>query len=412
MGGTTAKGSLIEGGQLCTSEEYEVGADLSTSNALVNGGGFALRLPVIDISEVGAGGGSIVQLDKVGSIKVGPQSAGAMPGPVCYGRGGTEPTVTDANVILGYLNPVALAGGSVPINADAARNAIEEKIAKPVGREIVETAYGIHLLANVNMMRTVKAVTTNRGRDPRHFTLFAFGGSGGVHATSLARELRISRVVVPSAGGVFSALGLLFADQEVSESQSFLAPLAEMDADRAEVVFAGLADMVVRRMGMPLDKISLSRLADLRYAGQAFELTVPIPDGRLSGPDIDVIAERFNREHERRYGHCFDGRFPIEIVTLRLVGTVVPERAEMVTGMTSDSIQETYRQAYFGPDHGFLKTAVLGRGELTASPRRGPLVIEEYEGTAVVPPDASASIDSYGNIVIELQPLDTSETSQ
>src|SRR5262245_3947742 len=222
MGGTTAKASLIERGRLSTSEQYEVGASMSATSPLMGGAGYALKLPVIDVSEVGAGGGSIVRIDSGGAIKVGPESAGAVPGPACYGRGGTEPTITDADVVLGYLNPKALAGGSVPIDADAALKAIRERIATPLGRELVETAYGIHLVANTNMMRALKAVSTNRGRDTRDFVMFAFGGLGGVHAASLARELRIGRIVVPPAAGVFSALGLLFADLELNECRACL----------------------------------------------------------------------------------------------------------------------------------------------------------------------------------------------
>ena len=214
MGGTTAKASIVEGGELSIADEYEVGGDMSSTSKLIGGGGYALSLPVIDISEVGAGGGSIVWLDRAGSIKVGPQSAGAAPGPACYSLGGEEPTVTDANVVLGFLNPRALARGTVPIDAARARTAIE-KIAEPLGRDATETAYGIHILANANMLRAIKAVTTYRGRDPRDFALMAFGGSGGVHAGALARELRARRVIVPPAGGVFSAVGLLLANPRV-----------------------------------------------------------------------------------------------------------------------------------------------------------------------------------------------------
>ena len=204
MGGTTAKASIVEDGELIIADEYEVGGDMSSTSKLIGGGGYALSLPVIDISEVGAGGGSIVWLDRAGSIKVGPQSAGAAPGPACYAQGGEEPTVTDANVVLGFLNPRALAGGTVPIDAARAHTAIEKRIAEPLGRDARETAYGVHLVANANMIRAIKAVTTYRGRDPRNFALMAFGGSGGVHAVALARELKARRVIVPPAGGVFS----------------------------------------------------------------------------------------------------------------------------------------------------------------------------------------------------------------
>ena len=179
MGGTTAKASLIERGRVLFADEYEVGGGMSSRSALMGGGGYALKLPVIDISEVGAGGGSLAWLDKAGSLKVGPESAGAVPGPACYDAGNDEPTVTDANVVLGYLNPEALAGGTVPVRAERAQAAIASRLAEPLGRGVVETAFGVHTVANANMMKAVKAVTTYRGRDPRDFTLVAFGGSGG-----------------------------------------------------------------------------------------------------------------------------------------------------------------------------------------------------------------------------------------
>ena len=191
MGGTTAKASIIEGGKYNLADEYEVGGGMSSSSALVGKGGYALKLPVIDIAEVGAGGGSIAWLDGVGSLKIGPESAGALPGPACYGLGGERPTVTDANLVLGYLNPQALAGGTVSINKKLSEQAINKYIAEPMKLDLMETAYGIYTVANASMMRAVRAVTTYRGRDPRDFILFAFGGAGGLHAVDLAKTLKI-----------------------------------------------------------------------------------------------------------------------------------------------------------------------------------------------------------------------------
>ena len=231
------------------SDEYEVGGGISASSPLMKGGGYALKLPVIDIAEVGAGGGSIVRLDKAMSIKVGPQSAGAVPGPACYAAGGEDPTVTDANVVLGFLNREALCGGTVPIDAERSRAAIMKRIAEPLGRSLIETAYGIHLVANANMMRAIKAVTTYRGRDPRDFSLYAFGGNGGVHGVELARSLQIPMVVVPPAAGVFSAIGLLTANVELTLAQALLSRTREMDLDRAEQVFRTLEDQIAQQLG-------------------------------------------------------------------------------------------------------------------------------------------------------------------
>ena len=377
----------------------------------MGGGGYALKLPVIDISEVGAGGGSIAWLDKAGSLKVGPESAGAVPGPACYDTGNDAPTVTDANVVLGYLNPEALAGGTVPVRAERARDAIASRLAGPLRRGVVETAFGVHTVANANMMKAVKAVTTYRGRDPRDFTLVAFGGSGGVHAVDLARVLQVERVVLPVAAGVFSALGLLFSNLEMNETAPFLHLAADAPLDEAEREYAALAERIAAVVGGPREDIRFSRMADVRFAGQAYELTVPFggagEDGAGARLDARVVAElceRFEAEHLARYGHAFSGEFPVEIVNLRLVGTRRP--AGIVEPAPFDPASragpDTRRNVYFGPAAGMVGTPVIGRGRLGPEPRPGPFVIEEYEGTCVVPPDSTARLDRLGNVIIEL----------
>ena len=425
MGGTTAKASLIERGRVLFADEYEVGGGMSSRSALMGGGGYALKLPVIDISEVGAGGGSIAWLDKAGSLKVGPESAGAVPGPACYDTGNDEPTVTDANVVLGYLNPEALAGGSVPVRSGRARDAIASRLAAPLGRGVVETAFGVHTVANANMMKAVKAVTTYRGRDPRDFTLVAFGGSGGVHAVDLARVLQVERVVLPVAAGVFSALGLLFSNLEMNETVPFLHLAADAPLNEAERRYAALAEHIAAIVGGPREDIRFSPQADVRFAGQAYELTVPFGeewngdagadrgDGRepaepvragLDARAVAALCERFEAEHLARYGHAFSGEFPVEIVNLRLVGTRRP--AGLVEPAPFDAATragpDTRREVYFGPAAGLVDTPVIGRGRLGPEPRSGPFVIEEYEGTCVVPPDCTARLDRLGNVIIEL----------
>ena len=424
MGGTTAKASLIERGRVLFADEYEVGGGMSSRSALMGGGGYALKLPVIDISEVGAGGGSIAWLDKAGSLKVGPESAGAVPGPACYDTGNDEPTVTDANVVLGYLNPEALAGGSVPVRAARAHGAIASRLAGPLGRGVVETAFGVHTVANANMMKAVKAVTTYRGRDPRDFTLVAFGGSGGVHAVDLARVLQVERVVLPVAAGVFSALGLLFSNLEMNETAPFLHLAADAPLDEAERLYAALADRIAAVVGGPREDIRFSRQADVRFAGQAYELTVafgearsdgaggepgngrePGTDGaRLDAPAVAELCARFEAEHLARYGHAFSGEFPVEVVNLRLVGTRRP--AGIVEPAPFDAASragpDARRSVYFGPAAGMVDTPVIGRGRLGREPQPGPFIIEEYEGTCVVPPDCTARLDRLGNVIIEL----------
>ena len=408
MGGTTAKASLIEGGRLSRTDEYEVGGGISLSSRLVKGGGYALKIPVIDISEVGAGGGSIVWLDKVGQIKIGPESAGAVPGPVCYDNGGTEPTVTDANVVLGYLNPTALAGGSVRIDAARAREALARRLGKANGGDLLRAAYGVHTIANANMVRAVKAVSTYRGRDPREFALFAFGGSGGVHAAELARALQIRRVVVPMAAGVFSALGLLVAETELGVSGGFLRPVDEISPGEIAASYGRLERQILEQFDCARDAITFRHFADMRYVGQAFELVVPVPPPPLDSAAIAGLADAFEDEHEATYGHRYPGKKAVQVVSLRVTGTVATDSDPAMDATATRSRAAApqgpsgERTAWFGPDFGEMTTPVLSRAVLTATPREGPLVIEEYEGTVVVPPAARASLDEWGNIDIEI----------
>lgn len=401
MGGTTAKASLVENGRVVRTDEYEVGGGISLSSRLVKGGGYALKLPVIDVSEVGAGGGSIVWIDPAGALKVGPQSAGAVPGPACYGAGGTQPTVTDANVLLGYSNRDALAGGSVRIDAALADTAYRG-IAKRLNASVLDAAFGVHRLANSTMMRAVKAVSTYRGRDPREFALFAFGGNGGIHAAALARELQMSRVIVPRAAGVFSALGLLLADFEVAETAAFLAPLEPARIGEAIAKLKMLETRVLDELGADAKTadIALAWRADLRYAGQAFELAVDVPRRVGSGDRVAAIRAAFESEHLRSYGHIQENG-DIQFVTLRVTGAIAHEGASALAPLVAEpNGKEGTRPVYFGPEFGLLETPVVVRAALVGIERRGPLIVEEYEGTTVVPPDASAAVDPAGNIVI------------
>ena len=412
MGGTTAKASLIEGGRLVATDEYEVGGGISMSSALAKGGGYALKLPVIDVSEVGAGGGSIVRIDAGGALKVGPDSAGAMPGPACYGAGGEDPTVTDANVVLGYLNPHALAGGTVPIDAALSREAIERKVCRPLERGLLEAAHGIHRLANSAMMRAVKVVSTYRGRDPRDFALFAFGGNGGIHAAALAAELGMAKVIVPPGAGVFSAVGLLFTDHEVARAAAFARPIDLPGEGRREMRerLDAMERSVREEMGA-VEGLRIAWRADLRYQGQGFELTVDLPHGEIGDEALgeDTLAAAriaFEEEHRRSYGHVLpDHR--IDFVTLRVIGTVAPQGPSALSGVDRPASAPTgaaSRPAYFGAEHGSIETPVLDREALGSAPRPGPLIIEEYEGTTIVPPGTTAHRDAAGNIIIDLRP--------
>jgi N-methylhydantoinase A len=408
MGGTTAKASLIDRGEIASTGEYEVGGGISMSGGLAKGGGYALKLPVIDVSEVGAGGGSIVRIDAGNALKVGPDSAGAMPGPACYAKGGAEPTVTDANVVLGYLNPDSLAGGSVPIDCELARAAIAG-IADRLGLGLMQAAYGIHRLANTTMTRAVKAVSTYRGRDPRDFTLFAFGGNGGVHASSLAGDLQIRQVLVPPAAGVFSAVGLLCADREAMRSAAFLRPLDAASLAQALERCAALEQQSRADLGGSEDTAGEDTLvrwrAALRYAGQGFELAIDLPRHVSTYSDsLADIRAAFEREYRRTYGHELEDHH-VQFVALRVSAAVAPRGARTATRMrysVERAPRAASRQAYFGARHGLIDTPVIGREALAATPRPGPVIIEEYEGTTVVPPGASALRDQFGNIIVGL----------
>ena len=409
MGGTTAKASIIENGQLSQTPEYEVGGGISLTSRLIKGGGYALRVPVIDIAEVGAGGGSIVWLDPGGALQVGPHSAGAVPGPVCYQAGGTEPTVTDANVALGYLNPEHLVGGDLRLDADAACRALHERVAQPLGLTLDEAAYGIHLVANSNMMRAVRAVSSQRGRDPRGYALFAFGGNGPVHAVELARSLGLVRVLVPLAPGLFSAFGLLFADVEHHYVHTCFRRINAMDPLELSHLFAELDQTAFEALaaeGFTREHVSLRRLVDMRYAGQSFELTVPFTDGPL-----DALSEAFGSEHLRTYGHRGAPDQPVDLVNLRLTATGRSEHPRVPDDEHLRQLGRTpgrlgaggSRQAYFGASFGRLETPVLDRASLGGAPRSGPFIVEEYDATTVVPPDCSATLDNWGNIVIDIR---------
>ena len=401
MGGTTAKASLIEQGKPSLTTEYEVGAGIQLSNRLVKGRGHALKLPVIDIAEVGAGGGSIVRVDPGGSLRVGPQSAGAKPGPACYSQGGTEATVTDANVVLGYINPTSIAGGTVSVNSEAAKVALNRSAAEHLKLETNDAAYGVYAVANTTMIRAIKSVTTYRGRDPREFTLMAFGGSGPLHAAEMARSLGIRQIIVPASPGVFSALGLLEALPEYGFSRTMITDPMSEGADKIINAFNELESSSIERLrteDLGKDVIgSWSRTADLRYRGQAYELTV----NANARPDDDLanfIVERFHIEHERTYGRRASDE-PVDLVTIRSTYRIDSDR------IVPKSVNETEdkkppRNAYFGKQNGWMLTPVIDRGGLTNSITHGPLIIEEYDSTTLVPPDTSVHIDQTGNIIM------------
>jgi N-methylhydantoinase A len=407
MGGTTAKASLVEDGAVSRATEYQVGGGIMHGSRLLSGAGYLLRVPAIDLAEVGAGGGSVVWLDAGGALQVGPRSAGALPGPLCYDLGGAEPTVTDANVILGYLNPAVLAGGAVKLNPARAHEVFRTAIADPLGLSPEDAAHGAHLIAASNMMRAIKAVSSERGRDPREYALFAFGGNGPLFAAGMARALEMTRVVVPPAPGLFSAFGLLYSEVEHHDVRTWRRRTRGLDPAELGEAFARMETEARAQLageGFTGTAAQLSRSADCRYQGQSFELTVPVAAGAVDASTIAALEEAFGREHERTYGHRAGPDEPVEIVSLRVIGRGVPDRpreparAGIGRGETAAG---TTRRLYFGPDEGWRAAPILGRADL-ARPREGPVVIEEYDATCVVPPNGRAWLDEWGNIVMDV----------
>ncbi|MDE2720190.1 MAG: hydantoinase/oxoprolinase family protein [Gemmatimonadota bacterium] len=403
MGGTTAKAAMVEGGQAAKTTEFEVGGGINLSSKLIKGGGYPVKLPFVDVSEIGAGGGSICRVDGVGHTSVGPQSAGAVPGPVCYDLGGVDPTLTDALVAIGYLNPGYLVGGSLPLNTAKALAVLEEKVARPLDRPVAEAAHGVLALACSTMTRAVKAVTTYRGRDPRDFVLAAFGGNGPVLGVEIARALQIRRVLVPPVPGVFSALGLLYSDAEQEFIQTVMIRAEGADADAVAAAFDSLEAEARAAMiadGFPAEAVTVERLADLRYAGQAYELTVPVAPGT---PDLEAMARAFDREHERTYGHPSEGD-PVDLVNVKVLARVAVDATEPSRRLlpAPPATLGAPRDVYFGPADGTLETAVVARTDLTGDWRDGPVIVEEYDATCVVPPSCRARLDAFGNIDIDV----------
>lgn len=401
MGGTTAKASLIEDSKIAYSPEYEVGASISAGNRLVGGGGELIRAPSIDIAEVGAGGGSIAWLDRAGGLRVGPRSAGAVPGPACYLRGGDAPTLTDANVVLGFIRPGELANGDVSIDTDAAQKAVYNQIASPLGMSLLEAAEGIHRIANARTMRALRAVSTERGRDPRDFALIAFGGSGPVHAAGLAEELSISSTIIPPHPGLFSALGLLLSGVEHHDARSCMLSGDALNAGSLQNVREELTSSLLKQFeaeGFAEDEVALNCSVDIRFKGQASEIRIGIEDESFSNETVKVMIDVFEDEHERLYGHRSDPDNPVEVIAVRLVGSVAGTGGEM-KAVASDELPSGSRQVYFGKEHGSIETPVVGRKEL-ASPTNGPLLIDEYDSTIVVPPGMQARLDEKGNVVM------------
>ena len=407
MGGTTAKSSIIEEGELLFAREYEVGGGMSSGHRLMKGSGHILRVPSIDLAEVSAGGGSVARLDKGGALCCGPDSAGAVPGPACYGQGGRLPTVTDANLVLGYLNNRYLLGGDFPVFADQARDVIEGRLAAPLGVSAVEAAWGVHRLANSNMARAVAAVSSERGRDPRRFVLMAFGGGGPLHAAGLAELLQMTRIIVPPSPGVFSCFGLLFSDVEHHLVQAQVKDFSQLGLGSMNRTLDRLTEQARRLLeqeGFAAGRQQLVTEADLKYKGQTSHLRVRFDGPNLDRAGLEALEAAFHREHEANYGYRLDSE--LELVNLRVRArgldreTRVPET--LSPAREGFRPRERSRRIYLGPSQPeWIAAPVLGRLELEARDLQGPALIEEYDSTTLVPVGWSARLDGRLNIILE-----------
>ena len=399
MGGTTAKACLVERGLPKVADGYYIGGYAT---------GYPLRLPVVDIVEVGAGGGSIAWIDEGGALKVGPRSAGAEPGPVCYRHGGTEPTVTDANLAIGRLNPVRFLGGEIPLDVEGARRAIRARVAGPLGLDLTDAAHGVLTIADARMAFAVRAITVQRGYDPRDFVMVAFGGAGPLHATAIARELRIPRVLIPPQPGHFSAVGMLLADVRHDYVQTYVRDADAATPEEIEELFARMEAEGARTLaseGLRADAVAFLRSVEMRYLGQEYTVTVPVPS-RLRGPEaLHEVRKRFDEAYDVRYGHAAPDE-QTQIVSLRLAALGTARKPDFARLRDRPGgVPETAgaRRVYFGGAWGHIECPVLRREALGAGAEAvGPAIIEEYASTTVLQPGDRVVVEPHGCLVIDV----------
>lgn len=388
MGGTTAKAALIENARPFEATQLEVGSSMNRDGASLTGSGYVIRAPSLDISEVGAGGGSIVWLDATGAPRVGPRSAGSSPGPACYDRGGSEPTVTDANLVLGFLGPEGIAGGRVRLRPDLATAAVQERVADPLGVDLADAAWGVHVLANVGMEAALRAVSVERGRSPADYVLVAYGGAGPMHAATLASSFDMSSVVVPPHAGLLCAHGLTLAGIRQDSVRAYPARVGIDGAVLSELA-ADMEATLRGELGEGDDTpIHLGWQLAVRYSGQPAELLIPFdPATDLAGDTAARVVDSFLAEHRKTYGYA-DAHAPIEIVSVRAAATRLAGQAKRPEGRfvrRNDSPPVARRPAYFGPEVGWVETPVY-RDRTSVSDATGPVIVEEADTTVVVPP--------------------------
>lgn len=413
MGGTTAKASLIRNGQPNITKDYSVGgAAQSGTGAFGGASGYPIRTPVVDLVEIGAGGGSIAWVDSGGALRVGPHSAGADPGPVCYGLGGRQPTITDANLVLGRLDPDYFAGGEMKLDREAAYAAIRTHCAEPLGLSVEGAAHGIVEIANTAMVNALRLVSVQRGHDPRDFMLIGFGGAGPAHTVRLAEQAGIPKVLIPLGPGTASALGLLVTDVRMEGSATLIARADQVDLAKISSEFERLESLgreAHHQAASASGEPEFERAVEMRYWGQSFELSVPVPKrDSIDQHWMDELTESFHEAHETAYGFRANDE-PVELVNLRLttVGKIARPKMRKLANVDSDpsSSIKGFRQVYFASetgDRGMIDSTVYDRSLLPAGAVfTGPAIVEEPDCTTVIHPEWKVTVDQFGNLSIE-----------
>lgn len=407
MGGTTAKACLVQNCQPETTYSFEV----ARVHRFKKGSGLPIRAPAVDLIEIGAGGGSIAHLDELGLLKVGPESAGAEPGPACYGLGGTEPTVTDADLLLGYLNPDYFLGGEMRLDPAAAENALRKRVAEPLALDLTQAAWGVHNTVNENMASAARIHIAEKGHDPRRFTLLATGGAGPVHAFRVARKMGISRILCPPGAGVASSFGLLVAPPRMDFVHAYVTRLEEIDWSRLNEIYREMTRQAVEelaRAGVREEEIRFVRQADMRYVNQGHEVVVPIPEGELSGKDGQVLRESFREVYVKLFSR-YEKDVPVEVLNWRLIATGPRPAASFAASDAAPDGQNGQtlkgkRKVYLPEAGGYQEVEVYNRYALRPGDSfQGPAIVEERESTAVIGPGATCSVDRYLNLVIEIR---------
>jgi N-methylhydantoinase A len=405
MGGTTAKICIIKDGNPLKAKDFEA----ARVYRFKKGSGIPLKVPVIELIEIGAGGGSIAKVNNMGLLVVGPESSGADPGPACYGRGGENPAVTDADLILGYLDPNYFLGGEMPLDIEAAKKAILDKVGNPMGLPLHEAAWGIHDMVNENMADSAKAYAMEKGVDVTQNGMVVLGGAGPVHAYGIARKLKINKIICPPRAGVLSALGFLVAPASFELSRSYVTVLNKLNIELTNTIYREMeaeGARTLEKVGVSTKEITFTRIVGARYLGQGYEIEIPVPGGELTAESLEAIRQNFNTEYRRIYNRLNQG-MEIEFIDWRVLASG-PKPDLNLEGDTSggpqkDTAHKGYRDIFFSETDGYTEASVYDRyGLSVGTVIKGPAVVEENESTLVIGPEGTAEVDIWGNVIVTI----------